>query len=548
MGRLRLRPSRGNVGKLGMVTMAGLVCALSTAAWLSVGLSSAPAGATTLGQHSLETDSAYAIVDSTGGIMTFGGAGYSGDTLNLSLHRPIVGAAPSPNGGYWMVASDGGIFTFGNANYYGSTGNIVLNKPIVGMAPTPDGNGYWLVASDGGVFAFGDANFFGSTGNITLNKPIVGMAATPDGNGYWLVASDGGIFAFGDANFFGSAGNITLNKPIVGMATTPSGNGYWLVASDGGMFTFGGANYFGSTGNIVLNQPVVGMAATPDGGGYWLVASDGGIFAFGDAQFSGTAQSPLHPPLFPAGFSAPIAPVVAIIPDNPGSQLTHSGQLRVAFAGDSLAFYEGEYTLGTNPPYFLDNGSAPGCGFTNGALLIPWSNPGSIYTNPGACADWSNQLQWLTDHFHPDVTVLQVGYWESQYRQYNGSFQTLNDSDYANYIQSNLQEAVNIAHTYGGAVILNTAPLYNDGTPSGLVDDFNNIVQNVVNQNSSFVSLFDTYSLLDPSGQYSTVVDGVTARTPDGVHLTQAGVSQILVPPLNQLISSVGQPIYAGTS
>ncbi len=123
-----------------------------------------------------------------------------------------------PPPGYWLVASDGGIFSFGSAGFHGSTGALTLNKPIVGMAATPDGKGYWLVASDGGIFAFGDAGFYGSTGALTLNRPIVGMAATPDGKGYWLVASDGGIFAFGDAVFKGSTGALTLNKPIVGMS------------------------------------------------------------------------------------------------------------------------------------------------------------------------------------------------------------------------------------------------------------------------------------------------------------------------------------------
>ena len=79
--------------------------------------------------------------------------------------------------GYWLSASDGGIFSFGpGASFFGSTGSMTLNKPIVGIAATPDSGGYWEVATDGGIFAFGDAPFFGSTGSITLNKPIVGMA------------------------------------------------------------------------------------------------------------------------------------------------------------------------------------------------------------------------------------------------------------------------------------------------------------------------------------------------------------------------------------
>ncbi len=241
----------------------------------------------------------YWLVAADGGIFSFGDAAFFGSTGQLTLNKPIVGMAPTPDGGgYWLVAADGGIFSFGDAAFFGSTGQLTLNKPIVGMAPTPDGGGYWLVAADGGIFSFGDAAFFGSTGQLTLNKPIVGMAPTPDGGGYWLVAADGGIFSFGDAAFFGSTGQLTLNKPIVGMAPTPDGGGYWLVAADGGIFSFGDAAFFGSTGQLTLNKPIVGMAPTPDRGGYWLVAADGGIFSFGDAAFFGsTGQLTLNKPI-----------------------------------------------------------------------------------------------------------------------------------------------------------------------------------------------------------------------------------------------------------
>jgi hypothetical protein len=494
------------------------------------------------------TDSAYAVVDAAGGIATYGGAGYSGDTLGVALNKPIVGAAADPNGGYWMVASDGGLFTFGGAPFYGSTGGMPLNKPIVGMAPTPDGAGYWLVASDGGIFSYGDAQFYGSTGAMTLNKPIVGMASTTDGGGYWLVASDGGIFSYGDAQFYGSTGAIKLNKPIVGMAATNDGDGYWLVASDGGIFSFGDAPFYGSTGGITLNSPIVSIAATPDGRGYWMAGADAGIFTFGDAAFSGSAQSPLHPPLFPAGFSSPIPNVVAIIADAPGPQAAHQGPLRVAFEGDSLGFYEGEYTLGTNPSYMLDNGAAPGCGINNGAPIHPWNDLSEVYDSPGACTLWASQLQWVTSRFHPDVSFLQAGYWECQDRLFDGQYETLSNSAYAAFIQSNLQEAVNIMHADGGAVILATAPLFDDGTPGTLVNIYNQEVQAVASANSSFVTVLDVYSILDPNGAYDSIVNGVLARTPDGVHLTQAGVADLITPPLDTMVTNVGQPVYGGTS
>ncbi len=502
------------------------------------------AGAASLAR---ETNSSYGVIDASGGIMTFGGAGYDGDTIGLPLQKPIVGGAADPQGGYWMVASDGGIFAFGKAQFHGSAGGLPLNRPVVGMATTPNGGGYWLVASDGGIFAYGNAQFYGSTGSIVLNKPVVGMAATPDGRGYWIVASDGGIFAFGDAPFWGSTGAIALNQPVVGMAATSNGGGYWLVASDGGIFSFGDAPFWGSAGGLSLNEPVAGMAPTPDGGGYWLVAQDAGVFTYGDAAFSGSAQSPLHPPLYPVPLSPPIPPVVAVINDVPGPQATHAGGQRVAFAGDSLALYEGQYVAATNPPYAVDNGAAAGCGFTNGAPTYQWSNTSSVYLNPAACAYWEDQLQWAVSRFHPDVTVIQTGFWECQQREFNGSFQTLADADYSDYITSNLEAAVQVAHSDGGAVILSTAPYYGDGTPNDLVDAYNTIVESVASR-YPYVSIDDVHSLLDPGGSYQPVVDGIQARAADGVHITQASVDDLIEPALNRIVADVAPAVYNGHS
>ena len=94
-----------------------------------------------------------------------------------------------------------GIFSF-DAPFLGSVATLTLNKPIVGVAATPDGGGYWLVGADGGVFNTGDARFHGSAGSILLNAPVTGMAADAATGGYWLVAADGGSFSYG-APFFG---------------------------------------------------------------------------------------------------------------------------------------------------------------------------------------------------------------------------------------------------------------------------------------------------------------------------------------------------------
>jgi hypothetical protein len=226
---------------------------------------------------------------------------------------------------------------------------------------------------------------------------------------------------------------------------------------------------------------------------------------------------------------------------------THAGGLRVAFTGDSLSLYEGLYVAETGPPYAIYNGTVIGCGFTNGAPMYVWSNTSSVYLNPIACALWADQLQWVVSRFHPDVTVIQAGYWECQQRLFNSTFQTLANADYGNYIRSNLEEAVQIAHSDGGAVILSTAPYFADGTPNDLVDAYNQIVESVASQ-YPYVSIDDVHALLDPGGVYQPVVDGVQTRGPDGEHITQAAVDNIIEPMLNPIIAGVAGPVYAGNS
>jgi len=103
-------------------------------------------------------------------------------------------------------------------------------------------------------------------------------------------------------------------------------------------------------------------------------------------------------------------------------------------------------------------------------------------------------------------------------------------------------------HADGGAVILENSPYFADGTPSNLVDIFNAIVAQVIDENSSFVSGLNTNALFDPNGSYNAVVDGVLARTPDGVHVTEPGVQTVLDPPLDNLIPQVGNPVLNGNS
>ena len=178
-----------------------------------------------------------------------------------------------------------------------------------------------------------------------------------------------------------------------------------------------------------------------------------------------------------------------------------------------LSLYEGEYILQTGPPYAVYDGAAAGCGFTNGAPTVSWSDPGALYVSSPACALWYEQLQWVVSRFHPDVTVIQTGYWETQNREFDGGFATLADADYSAYIESNLEEAVQIAHSDGGAVILSTSPYFDDGTPFNLVTAYNQIVE----VGGRPVPLrVDRRPLHGPRPQWHVLVDGGRHRGQGG--------------------------------
>src|SRR5665213_3366012 len=161
-------------------------------------------------------------------------------------------SGPVASTGYWLVGSDGGVFAYGQAHFYGSTGAMTLNRPIVGMASTPDGHGYWMVASDGGVFAYGDAGFHGSAADRALASPMVSIGMSATGQGYLMGAGDGGVFTYGDAAFLGSASGHTPIGTVADLLISADGGGYWMVSTDGAVLTFGSAPFFGSAAGLSL--------------------------------------------------------------------------------------------------------------------------------------------------------------------------------------------------------------------------------------------------------------------------------------------------------
>ncbi len=406
--------------------------------------------------------------------------------------------------------------------------------------PATGPGSYALVNVVGDVSTFGGAHYAGDRYDEPINRPIVGATTTPDRAGYWLVASDGGVFTFGDAGFYGSTGGMHLNRPIVGMAATADGGGYWLVASDGGVFTFGDAPFFGSTGDLTLAAPITGVATTPDGAGYMLVAGDGGVFTFGDAQFSGSAASDLHPPDYAAAFSSTPPGTVAGMYLAPGSVPSAGGPVRVLLSGDSLSVQTALGWASVEQSYgaWVESGGILGCGVgvTGATATASWnSSSGAAGPVWAACMNWQQHLHTELALSHPNVVVVLAGYWESQHWQWGGQWVTLADPSFQAEVAGQLADLSALVHSYGAELVLLSTPYFDDGTPDNLVDIFNSLLAQTPD-----AQVLDLHGLLDPGDAYAQDVDGIVARNNDGVHLSSAGVAQLMAPALLSPIVAIG--------
>ena len=151
----------------------------------------------------------------------------------VALMSLLLPGAGDPVAG--AVASTGpAVLAFGDAGFYGPTTSMSLNRPVVGMAATPDGGGYWLVASDGGVFNLGDAPFYGSAvGGIGPGRVAAAIARSRSGRGYDVLATPGTVrvgFA-GDVNGVGRVATFMSQggNPLAGMLSTLGSNDLNMV-------------------------------------------------------------------------------------------------------------------------------------------------------------------------------------------------------------------------------------------------------------------------------------------------------------------------------
>jgi hypothetical protein len=102
------------------------------------------------------------------------------------------------------------------------------------------------------------------------------------------------------------------------------------------------------------------------------------------------------------------------------------------------------------------------------------------------------------------------------------------------HLTAEVDHVVAVLSARGAEVVLFTMP-YIDPTNETMngslspydsptrVDEFNHILEEVAARHPGVVTVIDLNRILDPYGTFQTVVDGVTVRWADGIHISKPG-------------------------
>jgi hypothetical protein len=197
--------------------------------------------------------------------------------------------------------------------------------------------------------------------------------------------------------------------------------------------------------------------------------------------------------------------------------------------GDSLASLLAQRLAAEAGPYDVDlvDRAVWGCGIVRGG---PYRYVGQVDDQMPKCDEWPQRWQADVAEVDPDVVLVLIGRWEVMDRVHDGRWMHLGEPDYDAYVVSELEAALPVLTARGARVVLCTAPYYHRDQPKPpngawpeddpvRVDRENQLFRAFAARHPESVSIVDLGGRLSPDGRFTRVVDGMTVRAKDGVHL-----------------------------
>jgi peptidoglycan/LPS O-acetylase OafA/YrhL len=196
-----------------------------------------------------------------------------------------------------------------------------------------------------------------------------------------------------------------------------------------------------------------------------------------------------------------------------------------------------------------------GCGVTvsdaqkEQGVYVPTAWP--CRTDPGTHPTIYEMWRKEVAKFRPDVVAILAGRWETHTVLRGGEHLNITQPGFQADVAAGLARAVRIASADGARVVLLTAPCTDSGEqPNGSpwpedsparLAIYNAIVDRVARTTGA--SVLDLHAMVCPNGTYQQVIDGVTIRSPDGVHFAVGpnGAGPYLAPRILSVLVAEGR-------
>jgi peptidoglycan/LPS O-acetylase OafA/YrhL len=229
----------------------------------------------------------------------------------------------------------------------------------------------------------------------------------------------------------------------------------------------------------------------------------------------------------------PTKPGLFTLPASRPADLPGGQDVKVLLLGDSMALTLG-LGLRTDAGRWgvsLDNQGKVGCDLDPSSTV---NIEGSITQAAQGCAGWPQAWRRLVDRLNPDVVAVGLGRWEVSDRIIDGKWTQIGQPAWDRLYAAELAQAIRILSSKGAHVVIFTLPYITQTTeaPNGepwdinqpvRTDDYNALVRQVVAKSGGRASIVDLNRLLDPSGTYTSYLDGVRVRNPDDEHVSVLG-------------------------
>jgi peptidoglycan/LPS O-acetylase OafA/YrhL len=417
---------------------------------------------------------------------------------------------------------------------------IQRRRGLDGMAPTVASTPAKVVLTMVGVAGF--------AGTLALTYLLTGTSATAYRGGFLLSALSAAAIVLGAVCVAGGPiARLLSLRPLVWMGTVSYGAYLWhfpifieldagrtgttglslLAIRFGATFVLAGLSYY------LIERPVME-------GTFWqsvrsAVPAMGAVVAtVGVVVVATVVPATVATPVVSDRATRTSPSLPRLVHDRLESIGAFSGHpVRFLMLGDSLAITASVgLAVGSVAGYgvqVIDEGVF-GCdydtsqAYNSGTLVIPYNS----------CLQWRTLYGDDIAATHPDVVGLLTGRWTISDRVVDGTTVHVGEPAWDRHVVAEYCDIVSFLQSQGVKVVLFNLPYFDppqeapDGSvfPENQADRvtaFNRDLAQVAAEERGKVTLVDLNAVLCPHGRFQTVVDGVVARWPDGIHITPAG-------------------------